>query len=85
MVDQLGSGYYGGLGERCCGVKGNGDRDRVIGCPWGCEEEESVRKGWVEDIVSLHLPKEMSGLELSGRSDMECEAVSHQCTSGKIL
>lgn len=84
MVDQLVGGYYGGLGERCCGVKGNGDRDRVIGCPWGCEEEEGVRKGWVEDIVSLHLPK-MSGLELRGRSDMECEAVSHQCTRGKIL
>lgn len=44
MVDQLGSGYYGGLGERCCGVKGNGDRDRVIGCPWGCEEEERKRQ-----------------------------------------
>ena len=45
LVDQLGGGYYGGLGERCCGVKGSGDRDRVISCPWGCEEEESVRKG----------------------------------------
>jgi len=45
VVDQLGGGYYGGLGERCCGVKGSGDRDRVIGCPWGCEEEESIRKG----------------------------------------
>ena len=81
--DQLGGSFYGSLGERCCGVEGSRDRDRMIGCPWGCEGEESVRKGWVEDITSLNIPKEVSGLELRERSGLNCGVLSHQCTSGE--
>lgn len=39
----------------------------------------------MEDITSLNIPKEVSGLELRERSGLDCEVVSHLCTGGGPL
>lgn len=67
------------------GEGGSGGRDRAVHCLWGCDGEEVSEEREGGDTTSLSIPKEMSGLELRGKSSLHCDVVGCQWANGEVL
>lgn len=48
-------------------------------------ERKCQRRGREGDTTSLSIPKEMSGLELRGKSSLHCDVVGCQWANGEVL